>query len=80
LAGRLGHGSLSRVTALNLYRGFRFPTKVTHDAVLLNYCIGQNLRDNEPILDTRGTLVSYESFRGWDLRFGQLSAAESLSQ
>ena len=61
-------------TSPNPYRGFRFPAEVIQHAVRLYHCFGLSLRDVETNLAARGVVVSYESIRGWDLRFGRLFA------
>jgi putative transposase len=61
-------------TSPNPYRGFRFPAEVIQHAVWLYHCFGLSLRDVETILAVRGVVVSYESTRGWGLRFGRLFA------
>jgi putative transposase len=61
-------------TSPNPYRGFRFPAEVIQHAVWLYHCFGLSLRDVETILAARGVVVSYESTRGWGLRFGRLFA------
>ncbi len=42
---RSGHGSLHRMTALNPYRGFRFPGEVIQHAVWLYHCFSLSLRE-----------------------------------
>ncbi|MFZ1430872.1 MAG: IS6 family transposase, partial [Geminicoccaceae bacterium] len=43
-------------------------------AVWLYHCFSLSLRDVETILAQRGIVVSYESIRGWGLRFGRAFA------
>jgi len=72
---RPGHGSVpGMTTSPNPYRGFRFPAEIIEHAVWLYHCFSLSLRDVETILAARGVVVSYESIREWDLRFGRLYA------
>ncbi len=61
-------------TSPNPYHGFRFPAEVIQHAVWLYHCFSLSQRDVETILAARGVVVSYESIRGWGLRFGRLFA------
>ena len=61
-------------TTPNPYRGFRFPAEVINQAVWLYHCFSLSLREVELILATRGIVVSYETIRGWSLRFGRTYA------
>ncbi len=61
-------------TSASRYRSFRFPAEVIEHAVWLYHCFSLSLRDVELILAARGVVVSYESIRDWDLRFGRLFA------
>lgn len=56
------------------YRGFRFPAEVIEYAIWLYHCFSLSLCDTETIPAARGIVVSYESIRGWSLRFGRLFA------
>ena len=68
-------GSLPGMTmSQNPYRGFRFPGEGIEHAVWLYHCFSLSLRDVELILAAHGIVVSYESIREWDLRFGQILA------
>ncbi|WP_375373078.1 hypothetical protein [Roseomonas sp. KE2513] len=63
-------------TSPNPYRGFCYPAEVIQHAVWLYHCFSLSLRDVELILAARGIVVSYETIRGWGLRFGRLFANE----
>jgi len=63
-------------TSPNPFRGFRYPAEVIQHAVWLYHCSSLSLRDVELILAARGVVVSYETVREWDLRFGRLFANE----
>ena len=62
---------LGMSTTSNPYRGFRFPAEIINQAVWLYHCFSLSLRDVELILAARGIVVSYETIRGWSLRFGR---------
>ena len=61
-------------TTSNPYRGFRFPAEIINQAVWLYHCFSLSLREVELILAARGIVVSYETIRGWSLRFGRTYA------
>ena len=62
--------------APNPYRGVRYPAEVIQHAVWLYPCFSLSLRDVETIMATRGIVVSDETTRAWDLRFGRQFANE----
>ncbi len=57
-------------------RGFRFPAEMIAPAVWLYPCFSLSRRDVETILAARGIVVSDESIRERDLRFGRLFATK----
>ena len=61
-------------TTSNPYRGFRYPAEIINQAVWLYHCFSLSLREVELILAARGIVVSYETIRGWSLRFGRTYA------
>ena len=61
-------------TSSGPYRGFRFPADIIEHAVWLYHCFSLSLREVELILAARGVVVSYETIRDWEFRFGQLFA------
>ena len=65
---------LGMSTTSNPYRGFRFPAEIINQAVWLYHCFSLSLREVELILAARGVVVSYETIRGWSLRFGRTYA------
>jgi putative transposase len=61
-------------TTSNPYHGFRFPTEIINQAIWLYRCFSLGLREVELILAVRGIVVSYETIREWNLRFGRAFA------
>ena len=59
------------------HRGHRFPAEIIAHAVWLYHVFSLSLRDVELLLAERGVIVSYESVRGWCLKFGR-SFADKL--
>ena len=52
------------------YHGHRFLPEIISHAVWLYYRFGISLRDVEDLLAKRGVVVSYETIRGWCMKFG----------
>src|ERR1700760_4512866 len=48
----------------------RFPAEIISHAVWLYHVFSLSLRDVELILAERGTVVTHESIRHWDVKFG----------
>ena len=57
-------------SAMNIYKGYRFPADIIGYAVWVYYRFNLSYRDVEDLLAERGVNVSYESIRLWCNKFG----------
>ena len=57
-------------SAMNIYKGYRFPADIISYAVWVYYRFNLSYRDAEDLLAERGVNVSYESIRLWCDKFG----------
>ena len=53
-----------------IYPAYHFPAEIISHAVWLYHVFSLSLRDVELILAERGIMVTHESIRRWDLKFG----------
>jgi putative transposase len=58
----------------NLYSRYRFPAEIISHAVWLYFRFTLSFRDIEEMLAARSVLVSNETIRQWNLKFGQTYA------
>jgi putative transposase len=57
-----------------LYRGYRFPSKIISHTIWLYHRFCLSFRDVEDLLAERGIVVSYETIRSWCNKFGPVYA------
>src|SRR3954452_16047480 len=62
---------MSSSAAKSSYAGYRFPPEVISQAVWLYFRFPLSFRMVEEMLAARGIIVSHESVRPWELKFGQ---------
>src|SRR5918992_2809259 len=62
---------MSSLSAKSPYAGYRFPPEVISHAVWLYFRFPLSLRMVEEMLAARGIIVSHESVRQWERKFGQ---------
>jgi transposase-like protein len=58
------------------HRGLRYPAEVIQRAAWLYHCFSLSPRDVELIPAARGTVVSYETIRGWSLCFRRTARSQ----
>ena len=62
---------MSSPAAKSPYAGYRFPAQAISQAVWVYFRVPLSLRMVEEMLATRGIVVSHETVRQWELKFGQ---------
>src|SRR6266436_2397573 len=67
------HNYLMR-TSVSLYHRHCFPAEIISHCVWLYFRFALSFRDVEEMLAMRGVSLSYETVRGWCLKFGQIYA------
>ena len=58
------------------YKNYRFPIAVISHAIYLYNRFSLSYRDVEDLLFQRGIVVSHQTIKDWNLRFGKLFAEE----